>query len=66
MWRLAILLWVILGTTLAGIGVMIVLATPSLAPQAMKLIPYVATIGAALAMPVSVVAAKMIASRTPA
>jgi hypothetical protein len=65
-WRLAILLWVILGTTLAGIGVMVVLATPSMSSQAMMLIPYAAAIGAVIGIPISIVGAKMIAARTPA
>jgi hypothetical protein len=66
MWRLAILLWMVLGTTLAGICVMVVLATPSMAPQAMKLIPYAAAIGAVIAIPFSFVGAKMITARTSA
>ena len=66
MWRLALLLWVIIATVFAGVGLVIVLMIPSMAPQAMKLIPYAALLGAAFAMPVSVLAAKMIASRTPA
>ncbi len=64
MWRLAVLLWVIMGTVFAGIFVTVVLLVPGLAVQAMKLIPIVATIGAVLAIPFSFLAAKAIAART--
>jgi hypothetical protein len=64
MWRLAVLLWVIMGTVFAGLLVMVVLLVPGLAVQAMKLIPIAAVVGAILAVPFSFVAAKAIAART--
>ena len=62
MWRLALLLWVMGGTVLAGILVTVVLLTPSLAP--MKAIPIAAAIGAIVAIPMAFAAAKAIAART--
>ena len=64
MWRLAVLMWVVLGTVLAGLLVLVIVATPSLSVQAMKLIPYAVAVGAALGIPVSIVVAKAIAAKT--
>jgi hypothetical protein len=50
MLKLATLIWMILGTALAGAFVIPVLAVPSLAAQSMKLIPYAAGSGALLAV----------------
>ena len=58
--RLAALLWVMGGTVLAGVFVVIVLVVPSLEGQAMKLIPIVAGIGYALGIPLALVAARSI------
>ena len=46
MWRLAILLWVMGGTVLAGVLVTVVLLTPALAP--MKFIPIAAALANAV------------------
>ena len=62
MWRLAILLWVMGGTVLAGVLVTVVLLTPALAP--MKFIPIAAALGAIVAIPPAFIAAKAIAGRT--
>jgi len=62
MWRLALLLWVMGGTVLAGVLVTVVLLTPSLAP--MKFIPIAFALGAVLAIPPAFMAAKAIAART--
>jgi len=43
MFRLALLIWVVLGTTLAGVGVTIVVSNPDLYNQGMKLIPIAAS-----------------------
>ncbi len=64
MFRLAILIWVVGATTLAGIFVTVVLLVPSMQAQAMKNIPIAAAIGAAVAIPISLWAAKAIAART--
>jgi hypothetical protein len=63
MLKIAILIWIVLGTTLAGSALTIVLATPALADQAMKLIPWAALAGAVLAMPLSWLIASNLASR---
>jgi hypothetical protein len=43
----------VLGTTLAGISLIVVLMVPSLAANAIKNIPYAVAVGFALAMPLS-------------
>jgi hypothetical protein len=63
MLRVALLVWIMLGTTLAGIAVMAVLATPSLSADAKSLIPWAAGIGAVVALPISYVVAGMITRR---
>jgi hypothetical protein len=53
MLKIAIILWIVLGSTVAGCALIVVLATPVLADQAMKLIPWAALAGFVLAMPLS-------------
>lgn len=60
MFRLAAIVYLIVGTTVMGIAVTAVLATPSLADDYMKWIPICAGAGAAFAMPVSYLVAKAI------
>ncbi len=62
MWRLAVMLWVMGGTVLAGVLVTVVLLVPSFAP--MKAIPIAALIGAVVAIPPAIMAAKAIAAKT--
>ncbi len=64
MWRLAILVWLIGGTTLAGIFMTVVLVVPSLAGQSMKLIPIAVALGALVGIPIAVVVAKAITGKT--
>ncbi len=64
--RLAVLLWILAGTVLAGAFVTVVLMMPSLQSQAMKLIPLAALAGAIVAIPLAIVAAKSITSRVNA
>ncbi len=64
MFRLAALLWVIVGTTLAGIALVVVVATPSLSANGMMLIPIVCTAGFLVAMPVAYLIAKQIDAST--
>ena len=61
--RLAVLLWVMGGSTLAGVFVMIVLMIPSLQSQAMKVIPLAALAGFVVGMPLALIAAKTITQR---
>ena len=53
----AAIIWIILGATLAGVGLTIVVATPELASHAMKNIPWAVLAGFVLAVPFSVVLA---------
>jgi hypothetical protein len=59
-WQLAAVLWLITGVTVAGIGVLAVLAVPELAVNSARLIPLVASAGFALAFVVSLVIAKQL------
>jgi hypothetical protein len=63
MLRIATLIFAIVGTTLAGIGIMIVVSVPSLADQSMRLIPIVSLVGFALGMPVSYLVARAIGNQ---
>jgi hypothetical protein len=60
MFRVAIVVWIILGTALAGTALLVVLAVPDLAAQAMKNIPRAALAGFAVAMPLSFLVARKI------
>lgn len=66
MMRLAAMLWLIVGTALAGVGVIVVVATPALFDQGMKLIPIVAGTGFLVSMPISYAIAKKIAAANAA
>jgi hypothetical protein len=58
MFKIAALVWVMVGTVFAGIAVMTILTVPSLATQDMRLIPVGAIAGFILAIPVAFVVAK--------
>ncbi|BAC48338.1 bsr3073 [Bradyrhizobium diazoefficiens USDA 110] len=60
MFKVSILVWIMLGTVLAGVSLIVVLMVPSLAAEAIKNIPYAAAIGFALAMPLSYLVARQI------
>ena len=57
MLKIAAPVWGIVGTTLAGIAVMIVLSVPSLAVHDRQYIPYAALIGFIIAIPIAYVVA---------
>ncbi|MCW2272869.1 hypothetical protein GJ654_02070 [Rhodoblastus acidophilus] len=61
----AALIWIILGATLAGVGLAIVVATPQLAAQSMKFIPWAALAGFVIAIPFSILLASRIKGRLP-
>jgi hypothetical protein len=66
MLKVMTLIWVILGTTLAGILVLVVLTVPSLLDQAMRFIPLAAVAGYAAGIPLSyLIARRLLASRRP-
>jgi hypothetical protein len=58
MFKISLLVWMILGTALAGSAVISVLAVPSLASEAMKNIPFAVLIGFVAAMPLSYLVAR--------
>jgi hypothetical protein len=64
MFKISLLIWIILGTALAGTAVIAVLAVPSLAAQAMKNIPFAVLAGFAAAMPLSYLVARKIGAST--
>lgn len=57
MLKIAVPVWMMIGTTLAGIAVMIVLSVPSLAAHDRQLIPYAALIGFIVSIPIAYVIA---------
>ena len=63
MYRIAAIIWIMLGTTLAGIAMMVIVAVPDLADQAMRLIPILCGAAFLLAMPLSYLIAKRIAGK---
>lgn len=60
MLKVGILVWLILGTTLAGSAVLVVLVVPGLSDEAMKWVPTSAIAGFILAFPLSLIIAKQI------
>lgn len=62
--KVAIIVWLMLGTVFAGAAVLAVLAVPSLAGQGMQLIPIAAGIGAVVAIPFAILVAKRILALT--
>jgi len=64
MFKVSILVWMMLGTAVAGSAVIAVLAVPSLAAEAMKNIPFALLTGFAAAMPLSYLVARKIGAST--
>ncbi|QWG25608.1 hypothetical protein KMZ93_12390 [Bradyrhizobium sediminis] len=60
MFKISLIVWIMLGTALAGSAVIAVLAVPSLAAEAMKNIPFAVLAGFAVAMPLSYLVARRI------
>lgn len=63
MLRIALLLFSLVGTTLAGIAILIVVSTPQLATADTRLIPIAAAIGFLLGVPVSLAVARAIVGK---
>ncbi len=53
MFKVSILVWMMLGTMLAGISMIVVLMVPDFAANPIKNIPYAVAVGFTLAMPLS-------------
>jgi hypothetical protein len=64
MFKVAVLVWILIGVVGAGIALTVVLAVPSLSVNAMKLLPIVALAGFVVTIPISFVIAKMILAQT--
>lgn len=60
MLKLALVIWLMLGTMLAGIAVLVVVSDPSLLNQGMKMIPIAAIAGFIIALPLSIMVSKRI------
>ena len=64
MFKVAVLVWILIGVVGAGIALTVVLAVPSLSANAMKLLPIVSLAGFVVTIPISFVIAKMILAQT--
>lgn len=64
MFKIAIIVWMMAGTTLAGIAIMVVLTVPSFATHDMQNIPIAAVVGFVIAIPLAYVVAERIAAMT--
>ena len=62
MFRVTLVVWIVLGTALAGSALLAVLIVPDLAAQAMQNIPRAVLAGFAVAMPLSYLVARKIGS----
>jgi hypothetical protein len=60
--RIAALVWIMLATTLAGIGLLVIVTIPSLAGRAGLLIPVICGGAVVAAMPLSYVVARRISN----
>lgn len=60
MLKVSVIVWIMLGTVLAGISLITVLMVPSLTGEEMKNIPYAVLVGFILAMPLSYMVARQI------
>ncbi len=60
MFKVSVLVWIMLGTVLAGTSLIVVLMVPSLAAEPIKNIPYAVAAGFAIAMPLSYLVARQI------
>lgn len=63
MFKIAVLVWIMLGTALAGSLVLVVVAVPSLAAEAARFIPYAAGAGFLAAVPLALLIGRAIFSR---
>jgi hypothetical protein len=63
MLKVALIVWIVLGTTLMGIAVAVITSVPGLYAQGMKLIPIACAVTAIVALPLSfMIASKIMAA----
>jgi hypothetical protein len=58
--KIAVLIWIVMGITFAGVFGTVILATPALSNEAAELLPWAALAGFIVAIPASVVIARKI------
>lgn len=58
--KIAVLIWIVMGITIAGVFGTVILATPALSNEAAELLPWAALAGFVVAIPASVVIARKI------
>lgn len=58
--KIAVLIWIVMGITIAGAFGTVILATPALSNEAAELLPWAALAGFVVAIPASVVIARKI------
>jgi NhaP-type Na+/H+ or K+/H+ antiporter len=59
--KVALLVWIILGTVLAGTAMTVIVSTPALDADAMRLIPVACGVAFLVGLPIAYVIARMIA-----
>ncbi len=64
MFKIAVVIWIMLATTLAGIALLVIVTIPSLADQAHFLIPAASGAATVVAMPLSYLVARRISYAT--
>jgi hypothetical protein len=64
MMKVAAIIWIVVGTMLAGSGVLAVLSVPSLASDAIRYLPLVGIGGYVAAIPVALLIAKRLIRQT--
>jgi preprotein translocase subunit SecY len=63
MFKIAALLWIVVGTVLAGVALTVIVSVPELYAQGARLIPILCGAGFLIAMPVAYVIARQIAGQ---
>lgn len=64
MFKIAVLIWIVLGTVFAGVGLTLLLTVPQFSHDPMRMIPIVVIATAILAIPFSFMIAKRIQAMT--
>lgn len=64
MLKLAAIIWIVLGATLAGAFITVIVTVPALYADGMRLIPYAAALGFVAAIPAAFLVARRILAST--
>lgn len=65
MMKVAAILWIVVGTVLAGAGVVAVLSVPSLASEAIRFLPLAGIGGYLVAIPIALLMARRLTGQVP-